>query len=294
LALSIISNNVAQRASRDFSSILKAYSQSLLHLSSSKRINTSADDPTGMAVSQQMRANSAAYSQGERNIEDAISLVQTATGSLDVINEKLILMKELAEEAATGTYTDEQRTILQSEFSSLGAEIDRIANATKYNGIKLLDGSLSSSSVRQTSSGWSEANGCLKIHFGPGASRNQDYYYISMPNISTNKLFNNSIPDISTISGAESALTMIDSAIVRKDNFQSYLGGIQNRLTASLEATQSMRDSTDYAIEQIEGVDIAEETINSTLLAVQLETASLMLAQANIIPEYALKLLNFD
>jgi len=294
LALSIISNNVAQRASRDFTSILKAYSDSTLRISSGLRINNSADDPAGMAVSQMMRSNSAAYGQGERNVQDAISLVQTAIGSLDVINEKLILMKELAEQASTSTYTNEQRQIMQSEFSSLGAEIDRIANATKFNGIKLLDGSLSSSSVRQTSSGWSEANGGLKIHFGPGANRNQDYYYISMPNINTSKLFNNSIPNISTLSGTESALTSIDSAILKKDNFQSYLGGIQNRLTATLEATQSMRDSTDYAIEHITGADIAEETILNILQSVKLEASAAMLAQANIIPQYALKLLSFD
>jgi len=75
--------------------------------------------------------------QGIRNASDAISMIQTAEGAMSVIDEKLIRMKELAEQAATGTYTTAQREIMNSEYQAMAAEIDRIANATDFNGVKL-------------------------------------------------------------------------------------------------------------------------------------------------------------
>ena len=91
-----------------------------------------------------MRADISSLNQGVRNANDGISLIQTADGALGVIDEKLIRMKELAEQAATGTYDSTQRLIIDSEYQQMASEITRIANATDFNGIKLLDGNLSS------------------------------------------------------------------------------------------------------------------------------------------------------
>ena len=85
-------------------------------------------------------------------------MIQTAEGALSVIDEKLTRMKELAEQASTGTYTTAQRDIMNSEYQAMAAEIDRIANATDFNGIKLLDGSISNL----------HGGDGLKIHFGTG------------------------------------------------------------------------------------------------------------------------------
>jgi flagellin len=97
-------------------------------------------------------------------------MIQTAEGALSVIDEKLTRMKELAEQAATGTYTTAQRDIMNSEYQAMAAEIDRIANATDFNGIKLLDGSISNL----------HGGDGLKIHFGTGNDSDEDYYYINM------------------------------------------------------------------------------------------------------------------
>ena len=91
-----------------------------------------------------MRADAASLHQGVNNANDAISLIQTADGALGVIDEKLIRMKELAEQASTGTYDSVQRLMIDSEFQQMASEITRIANATDFNGTKLLDGSLAS------------------------------------------------------------------------------------------------------------------------------------------------------
>lgn len=107
-------------------------------LSSGLRINGAADDAAGLAIRELMRADIAALNQGVRNANDAISMLQTFDGALGVIDEKLIRMKELAEQAATGTYDSTQRLMIDSEFQAMGSEINRIANATDFNGIKLL------------------------------------------------------------------------------------------------------------------------------------------------------------
>jgi flagellin len=115
---------------------------SVSKLSSGLRVVSAADDAAGMAIRELMRSDIAVLNQGIRNASDAISMIQTAEGAMSVIDEKLIRMKELAEQAATGTYTTAQREIMNSEYQAMAAEIDRIANATDFNGVKLLDGSL--------------------------------------------------------------------------------------------------------------------------------------------------------
>ena len=99
-------------------------------LSSGLRINSAADDAAGLAIRELMRSDIAALQQGARNANDAISLIQTADGALGVIDEKLVRMKELAEQASTGTYDATQRKMIDDEYQAMAAEITRIANAT--------------------------------------------------------------------------------------------------------------------------------------------------------------------
>ena len=147
---------------------------SVQRLSSGLRINSAADDAAGLAVREMMRTDIRVLNQGVRNANDAISMIQTADGALSVIDEKLTRMKELAEQAATGTYTTAQRLIMDSEYQAMASEITRIANATDFNGVKLLDGSLSGSGVDGTTGNQ------MKIHFGTGNASAEDYYYVKI------------------------------------------------------------------------------------------------------------------
>ncbi|MDR2612552.1 MAG: flagellin [Deltaproteobacteria bacterium] len=156
--------------------VTKAYgalSKSIERLSSGLRINSASDDAAGLAVRELLRADIAGGYQGIRNAADAVSLVQTADGALGVIDQKLIRMKELAMQSATGSYTGFQREIINSEYQAMAAEIDRIANATEFNGVRLLDGTLG---------GLNSGLG-LKIHFGTGNSPVSDYYYVDVSDI---------------------------------------------------------------------------------------------------------------
>ncbi|MGL4209560.1 MAG: flagellin [Candidatus Adiutrix sp.] len=170
MSLIINNNMMAANAARNLGTIYNRLSTSTQRLSSGLRINSAADDAAGLAIREMMRADIATTRQGIRNAADGISMVQTADGALAIIDEKLTRMKELAEQAATGTYTTVQRDIINSEYQAMAREIDRIANATQFNGIKLLDGSVSNQ----------HGGRGIKIHFGLGNSEAEDYYFVNM------------------------------------------------------------------------------------------------------------------
>ncbi len=173
MSLVINHNLMAINTARNLSNAYGALATSTQRLSTGLRINSAADDAAGLAIREMMRSDIATLQQGIRNAADGISLLQTAEGALAIIDEKLTRMKELAEQAATGTYSTVQREIINSEYQAMAAEIDRIAASTEFNGVKLLDGS-----VNQMHDGKG-----LKIHFGLGNSENEDYYFINIPDM---------------------------------------------------------------------------------------------------------------
>ena len=176
MTASIRNNLLAANTSRNLAAHYTRLSDSVRRLSTGLRVERAADDAAGLAIRELMRADVASLHQGARNVNDAISLIQTADGALGVIDEKLIRMKELAEQAATGTYDSTQRLMIDSEFQQMASEIERIARATDFNGIHLLDGSLSG----PHDGSQMEATGALKIHFGTSNDSAEDYYYIQI------------------------------------------------------------------------------------------------------------------
>jgi flagellin len=147
MGLVINHNLMAMAASRNLGATYGMLAKSIARLSSGLRINSAADDAAGLAVREFMRSEIAVLNQGVRNANDAVSMLQTMDGAAQVIDEKLIRMKELAEQAATGTYSDEQRAIMHDEFAAMRDEIDRIANATDFNGVKMLNGEIDASAI---------------------------------------------------------------------------------------------------------------------------------------------------
>ena len=176
MTASIRNNLLAVNASLHLKAHYNELATSVRRLSTGLRVERAADDAAGLAIRELMRADVATLHQGARNVNDAISLIQTADGALGVIDEKLIRMKELAEQAATGTYDSTQRLMIDSEFQQMASEIERIARATDFNGIHLLDGSLSG----PHDGSQMEATGALKIHFGTANDSAEDYYYVEI------------------------------------------------------------------------------------------------------------------
>jgi flagellin len=328
MSLVINNNMMAANTTRNLTASYGNLSNSIQRLSTGLRINSAADDAAGLAIREGMRADIAALNQGIRNAQDGISLIQTAEGALSVIDEKLIRMKELAEQAATGTYTDVQRMIIHSEFAAMAAEIDRIASSTTFNGVKLLNGNVSvagtggqwtdgfsweaSEGLWTNSSGWSEINGTanydgsisggIKIHFGIGNKRSEDYYFIRIADSRTESLFRdantaraeggaaNTIA-LSTQEEAQKALETLNTAIVRKENIRATLGGLQNRLENTITNLAIQSENLQASESRISDVDIASEMTQFTRNMVLSQAAVAMLAQANSLPQLALRLL---
>ncbi len=293
MSLVVNHNMMAMNASRHLNANYRKLSDSTRKLSSGLRVETAADDAAGLAIRELMRAEISTLNQGVRNANDGISLIQTADGALQVVDEKLIRMKELAEQAATGTYDSTQRLIIESEYQQMASEITRIANATDFNGIKLLDGTLSGPHNGENM----KSTGSLKIHFGTGNDSAEDYYYINIGNSTASALGLGSANggkaghDISTQANAQRALDAINAAIVSKDNIRAHLGAMQNRLENTITNLEIQAENLQAAESQISDVDVATEMTTFVRNQILVQSGVAMLSQANSLPQMAMQLI---
>ncbi|BFR49216.1 flagellin [Nitratidesulfovibrio sp. HK-II] len=294
MSLVINHNLMAMNAARNLSQSYGSLSTSVRRLSSGLRVGAAADDAAGLAIRELMRSDIAALNQGVRNANDAISLIQTADGALGVIDEKLIRMKELAEQAATGTYTSDQRLIIDSEYQAMASEITRIANSTDFNGIHLLNGNLSGAT--HDGSGLT-STGKLKVHFGTANDCSEDYYYIRIGTATASALgvgasaADGAGKSISTQSAAQAALEGIQNAIISKDKIRANLGALQNRLENTISNLQIQAENLQSAESRISDVDVSSEMTEFTRQQILTQAAVAMLSQANSLPRMAMQLL---
>ncbi len=302
MSLVVNHNMMAMNVARNLNTHYNRLADSTRKLSSGLRVETAADDAAGLAIRELMRSDIAALNQGIRNANDAISLIQTADGALQTIDEKLIRMKELAEQAATGTYDSVQRAIIDSEYQQMASEITRISMATDFNNIKLLDGTLSSSDPLNPPYGHDGTGlnsvGPLKVHFGSGNDSDEDYYYITIGCTTASALGvgNSADPsmaahNISTQANAQKALEGIRDAIVSKDNIRAHLGAMQNRLENTIANLSIQAENLQASESRISDVDVATEMTEFVRNQVLSNSAVSMLSQANQLPQMALQLL---
>ncbi|OEU65884.1 MAG: flagellin [Desulfovibrio sp. S3730MH75] len=292
MSLVINHNLMAMNATRNLADSYNNLAVSTRRLSSGLRVGTAADDAAGLAVREIMRSDVKALNQGIRNANDAISMIQTADGALGVIDEKLIRMKELATQAATGTYNSDQRLIIDSEYQAMASEITRIANATDFNGIHLLNGNLSGADSAHSGAGLT-STGPVKVHFGAGNDSAEDYYYVSINTATASALgvgmgASNSI---STQALAQASLDTLNNAIISKDKIRANLGSTQNRLENTITNLSIQAENVQAAESRISDVDVATEMTEFTKNQILTQAAVAMLSQANNMPRMAMQLI---
>ena len=300
MSLVINHNMMADNTARNLNAHYSALGKSMQRLSSGLRVNSAADDAAGLAIRELQRADITTLHQGARNANDAISMIQTADGALGIIDEKLTRMKELAEQAATGTYDSTQRLMIESEYQAMASEITRIANATDFNGIHLLNGTLSSDT--HDGSGMT-SSGKLKVHFGTGNDSAEDYYYITIGCTTASALGigNQAIDNatnalraggtVSTQQAAQQSLEAITQAIVSKDKIRAHLGAVQNRLENTITNLNTQAENLQAAESRISDVDVATEMTSFVRNQILTQSAVAMLSQANSLPQMAMKLI---
>jgi flagellin len=270
--LAIKNNIMAESAARHLGRSYDALARSVERLSSGLRINSAKDDAAGLAVRELMRADVAVLQQGSRNAQDAISMLQTMEGALASIDAILIRMKELAEQAATDSYSGQQRTIMNNEFTQMIAEIDRIAATTSFNSINMLN----------------SATGTNTIHFGSNSTievRSVDVQSAALG-------VNSAVANITSASTARTALGLLDTAIQLKDSARASFGYMMNRLESTNEVLNIQSENLLASESRISDVDVATEMAALTRNQVLAQAGVAMLAQANTMPQMALTLLN--
>ena len=291
-------NQMASNVANTLTSHYGNLQTSTKRLSTGLRVNSAADDAAGLAIRELMRTDITALQQGVRNANDAISLIQTADGALGVIDEKLTRMKELAEQAATGTYDSTQRLMIESEYQAMASEITRIANSTDFNGIHLLNGNLSSSS--HDGAGMT-STGKMKIHFGTANDSAEDYYYIQIGtstasalgvgNQATSYGTEADARTVSTQEQAQKALVGLTNAVVSKDKIRAHLGALQNRLENTISNLTTQSENLQAAESRISDVDVATEMTSFVRNQILTQSSVAMLSQANSMQQMAMQLI---
>ena len=292
----INNNSMASNVANNLTSHYSALSTSTQRLSTGLRVNSAADDAAGLAIRELMRTDVKALQQGVRNANDAISLIQTADGALGIIDEKLTRMKELAEQAATGTYDSTQRLMIESEYQAMASEITRIANATDFNGVYLLNGALSGDTHDGSKL---KSTGKLKVHFGAGNDCSEDYYYIkigtstaSALGVGNQAVSTSAAYTVSTQEAAQKALVGLNAAVISKDKIRAHLGALQNRLENTISNLTTQSQNLQAAESRISDVDVATEMTQFVRNQILTQSSVAMLSQANSMPKLALNLIS--
>jgi flagellin len=277
MALSINTNVASINSQRNLATSQLSLNKSLQRLSSGMRINTAADDTAGLAISENFRGQIRSMNQASRNANDGVSLLQTAEGALNETSSMLVRMRELAQQAATGTVGSTERGYIKSEVDKLASEIDRISKTTEFNGTQLLDGSLSTVG---------------KMDFQIGTrNTNNDRIGIQIVSVDSATIGVGTNISFADQSLAEAALTKIDSAIASVSQIRGDIGATQNRLQSTINNLQVAAENASAAESRIRDTDIAAETANMTRNNILTQAGTAILAQANQAPQAALSLL---
>ena len=276
MGLRINTNLMAITAQQNLYKTNVSLSKSLERLSSGLRVNRSGDDAAGMAISSKFRADIRALGQASRNINDAISMVQTMEGAIDETTNILVRLKELAEQAANGTLDATTRSNLNSEFQKLVSEIDRIASTTDFNDVKLLTGAGSAS---------------FQVGIGSATAINQIKISLASGSAVTSSGLGVSSKAVSTAAAALTAMSAVTSAINILNSTRATFGATQNRLESAYRTIQIKVANFSAAESRIRDVDVASETAQLTRNSVLAQAGVAVLVQANQQPALALSLL---
>lgn len=262
-------NTAAMRAGNASNAANKLLGSAMERLSTGKRINSAKDDAAGLAIASTMTASIRGMNQAIRNSNDGISLAQTAEGALDEVANMLQRIRELAVQSASETYSDTDRTNMQTEVAELGAQIDSIIADTKFNGVTL----------------FGAANVTLDIQTG-ASSADKVTLTITGLNVAAASGSN-----ISTAGGADTAMGNVDTALTAVATTRASLGAGQSRLESVVNNLTANVTNLSDARSRIQDADFSAETAALAKAQILSQASTAMLAQANQSQQTVLSLL---
>jgi flagellin len=270
MSLRINTNVEAFNAHRQLGRTQHDLGRSIEKLSSGLRINRAADDAAGLAISEKLRAQVRGLAQAQRNANDGISLVQTAEGALDEVHSIIQRVRELAVQFQNGTMSTADRAAIVAEVTQLSEEVGRIASATAFNGISLL-------------------NASSTITFQVGANSGETITMESISLVGGTSVIDPAIFAFSVTAGID--INAVGAAISSVADTRARLGAIQNRLEHTINNLAVYQENLQASESRIRDVDMASEMANMTRLQILSQSGTAMLAQANQTPQTVLQLL---
>ena len=287
MALYVNTNTSSINAQRNLNKSTNALSSSYTKLASGNRINSAKDDAAGLQISDRMTSQINGLTQGNRNANDGISLCQTAEGALDEVTNMLQRMRTLAVQSANGTNSAEERTAINEEAKQLQQEIKRIGDGTMFGGsgnevFKNETTIFQVGADNGESSQIKLVRQSMSVLLGGTATA-----AISIYNATTTAYK----VDLSTDSGARTAIADLDNMIKNVDKYRATLGATQNRLESTISNQENVIENVSDARSRIKDVDYASETAKMAQQQILQQASTAMLSQANQKNSIALNLL---
>ena len=302
-----INNNIeSMNAHRSLLMNDRALSKSLERLASGQKVNRAADDPAALVISEHMRAQVSGMEQAIRNNEVAISLVQTAEGSMNEISSILVSLRQRAISAANvGASDQDMINANQAEVENGLKSIDRVVSSTQFGHYKLLDGTNAAKTTTNEDGSISTREG-LRFHVGPNADHmaSTSIRDMSTSSLGRAKVAEGQLPnksnfmsladiDVRNEQGAQDALAIIDQSLTEVATVRGELGAFQKHtLESNLTSLQVAAENMTAAESTIRDTDMAQELATFTRNQIMTQSATAQLAQANAMPQHVLRLLN--
>ncbi len=276
MGMRINTNIMAVNAQRNLRANQSTLSGNIEKLASGNRINKSADDAAGLAISESIQASIRSYSQSGRNAQDGISFIQVAEGGMNEVSNMIIRLRELSVQAASDTVGEKERSYLNNEVQQLKLEMERIAQSTEFNGTKLLNGT----------------GGKLDFQIG---IRNDDFldrisYQPANTDVTLNRLGLGGI-DVTDKASAQTGLESLDNSLAVLNKNRAELGALQNRLFSTIQNNEVAIENFSAAKSRIRDADLSIASSELARDQVKVNASTAVLAQANGSTSLALKLL---
>jgi flagellin len=279
----INTNYLALVSQNNLNKSQSALGSAIQRLSSGLRINSAKDDAAGQAIANRFTANIKGLTQAARNANDGISIAQTTEGSLNEINNNLQRIRELTVQAYNGTNSSDDLNSINAEIKQRLDEIQRVADQTQFNGIKVLNGSSTSGIAIQVGANDNET---ISIS---GTDARVNTLLSGTTAISSGGLNVVTSGGVTTVTSG--ALAEIDAAINNVDKMRSDLGAIQNRFESTIANLNNTITNLSASRSRIEDADYAVEVSNMTRAQILQQAGTAVLAQANQVPQTMLSLL---
>ena len=283
MALTVRTNIASLSAIHQLNRTQGSLTQSLERISSGLRVNRASDDAAGLSVASRMASDNTSLTQAMRNTNDGISLIQTAEGGLNELNNILVRMRELSVQASNETYNTTDRSMITTEMTQLASEYQRIITTANFNRTNLLNNTDTAFNIQVG----------IQNSTADRISIDLDGLAAAASDVGLNTLFAAaSIASSGDIGAAQTNIDLIDTALTGISTRRSTLGALQNRLENALSEAANYSQNLSASQSQIMDVDYASESANMTRYQIQQQAGVAALAQAKAIPQSVISLLS--